>query len=226
MSFLNIAHRGASLDAAENTLEAFELAIGQGADMIETDLHLTRDGAVVLRHDSEHEGDDIGGLTLAELRERLPQVPTLQEAMDAVEGRIPFNLELKRPPEGAYVGLETLVIDEVRRRSMVSDTLFSCFSTSVLRRIRELEPEARVALLVGTRGDIETCARRVDAEAVHLPLRLATPEGISGLQARDWRVHVYTVDDPGDQRRLIDWGVDGIFTNAPGRLASILGQIS
>ena len=223
MSFLNIAHRGASLDAAENTLEAFELAIEQGADMIETDLHLTRDGAIVLRHDSAYEGDEIGGLTLAELRERLPRVPTLQEAMDAVGERIPFNLEIKRPPKGTYGGLEARVIKEVCRRSLVSDTLFSCFTTSVLKRIRELEKGARVALLVGTPGDIEMRARHVGAEAVHLPPRLTTPEGIAGLQARSWRVHVYTVDDPEDQRRLIDWGVDGIFTNAPGRLASIIG---
>ena len=78
----NIAHRGASVDALENTLEAFALAVEQGADMIETDLHLLRDGVVALYHDDEIGGVPVGELTLAELRGHLPRAPTLQEALD------------------------------------------------------------------------------------------------------------------------------------------------
>jgi glycerophosphoryl diester phosphodiesterase len=224
VSFLNIAHRGASIDAPENTLEAFELAVGQGADMIETDLHLTRDGVVALCHDSNHEGEEIAGLTLRELRERSPQVPTLDEALDVLGERIPVNLELKRPPGAVYSGLEQRALEAVRRRGRVPQTLFSCFAPSVLMKIRELAPEARLALLVGRPVDIEKRARRVRAEAIHLPRRLTTSDRISALQTHAWRVHVYTVDDAEDQRRLIDWGVNGIFTNVPARLAAILRE--
>ena len=101
---LVIAHRGASGQLAENTLPAYELAIEQRADMIEIDLHRTRDGATVIAHDEELSGlggkGEIAAATLAEVRaldagggER---VPTLDEVLDRFGERIPFNLELKR----------------------------------------------------------------------------------------------------------------------------------
>ena len=224
MSFLNIAHRGASLDAPGNTLEAFQLAVAQGADMIETDLHLTRDHAVPLHHDSALEGEEIGGLTLEELRERVPSVPTLEEALDLVRNRIPFNLELKHPAGGGYEGLEARVLDEIRGRGLVQRTLFSSFGDSALVRIRKLEPEARIGLLVSERDEvtIEERAFRVRAESVHLHRRLATRERIQKLHAQGFRVYVYTVDDPEEQRRLLGHGVDGIFTNVPARLRALV----
>jgi glycerophosphoryl diester phosphodiesterase len=224
VSFLNIAHRGASLDAPENTLEAFRLALAQGADMIETDLHLTRDHAVSLHHDSALDGEEIGGLRLEELRERAPSVPTLEEALDLVRDRIPFNLELKHPAGGEYEGLEARVLDEIRGRGLVQRTLFSSFRDSALVRMRKLEPKARIGLLVSERAEvtIEERALRVRVESVHLHRRLATRERIQALHAQGFRVYVYTVDDPEEQRRLLGEGVDGIFTNVPARLRDVV----
>ena len=225
MSFLTIAHRGASVDAPENTLESFRLAVSQGADMIETDLHCSRDGAIPLHHDLRLGGEPIGALSLAEIRRHVAEVPTLEEALDAVGEQIPFNLELKRPPQGEYAGLEQAALDEVRRRGWLARTLFSCFDEQVLLRVRELEPEARLGLLVtGDAEDgMEVRAARLGAESVHLPLSLARADSIEKLHAQGFRVHVFTVDDPEDQRRLLGWGVDGIFTNVPARLRGILG---
>jgi len=221
---LNIAHRGASLDAPENTLEAFRLAVAQGADMIETDLHLTRDGQVPLYHDDKLDDCAMGDLTLADVRARAPSVPTLEESLDLVGDQIPFNLELKHPKGCEYEGLEARVLDEIRTRGLVADTLFSSFHQPSLARIRELEPDAHIGLLVpwNNETDIEECATRVGAEAVHLPRLLTTEEQIGQLRASGFRVCVYTVDDPDDQERLLGWGIDGIFTNAPARLRSLL----
>lgn len=225
---LTIAHRGASRDAAENTLEAFRLAVAQGADMIETDLHLTRDGEIVLRHDAELDATEIGALTLAGLRERLPEVPTLEETLDAVGDRIPFNLELKRPRDEtrSYAGLEERVLEEVRRRGDLERTLFSSFYDSVLARLRALEPAARLGLLVSRRApvSIEQRASRVGAEAVHPDRAVTRPELIDRLHTHGYRVYVFTVDAEEDLRRLIGWGVDGIFTNVPARLRALLAQ--
>ena len=221
---LNIAHRGASLDAPENTLEAFDLAIEQGADMIETDLHLLRDGAIALYHDDEIGGVAVGALTLAELRQRLPRAPTLQETLERCGARIPFNLEIKSPPSGDYAGLEPLVLAEVRRRGLLERTLFSSFSDSVLARLRELEPGARLGTLVWVRkpGQPVERALKVGAEAVHLHVALASAEAVRAAHAAGLRVNVYTVDDPAVQPRLRDDGVAGIFTNAPGKLRALL----
>lgn len=220
----NIAHRGASVDELENTLEAFALAVEQGADMIETDLHLLRDGVVALYHDDEIAGVPVGELTLSELRGHLPRAPTLQEALDRFGARIPWNLEIKSPKSGDYAGLERIALDEVRRRGILEQTLFSSFSDSVLARLRELERRARLGTLVSVYqpGEILERARRVGSEAVHLHLLLASEERVQEAHEAGFRVNVYTVDDPAAQRRLSGFGVDGVFTNLPGRLRANL----
>ena len=110
---LIIAHRGASAARPENTLSAFEVAVAQGADMIEIDLHQTRDAALVVAHDPDLERlggrGEIADATLAEIR-RLDagdgqQVPTLEEVLDGFGARIPFNLELKRSSRSEYPGM-------------------------------------------------------------------------------------------------------------------------
>lgn len=220
-----IAHRGASVERPENTLAAFELAVAQRADMIETDLHLLRDGAIALFHDDDVRGRPVGAHDLAELRAALPQAPTLQETLDAVGRQIDFNLELKAPRAGPYEGLEARVLDLVRRREILSRTLFSSFSDTVLRRLRELEPKARLGTLVSARqpGDILARAASVGAEAVHLDLRLATAARIREAHAAGYQVNVWTVDRPEDQKRLVGEGTDGILTNLPAQLRALVG---
>jgi glycerophosphoryl diester phosphodiesterase len=220
----NIAHRGASVDRPENTLAAFELALEQGADMIETDLHLLRDGAVALYHDDELAGRAVGIYSLAELRAQLPQAPTLEATLDSLGSRIDWNLEIKAPRSGPYDGLEARVLDEVRRRGILGRTLFSSFSDAVLRRLRELEPKARLGTLVSARFPDGILARAgsVAAEAVHLDLRLASEERVREAHRAGYQVNVWTVDSVEDQKRLIAYGVDGIFTNLPARLRDLL----
>jgi glycerophosphoryl diester phosphodiesterase len=222
----NIAHRGASVDRPENTLAAFELAVEQGADMIETDLHLLRDGAVALYHDDELGGRPIGAHTLAELRARLPDAPTLEATLDSLGQRIDWNLEIKAPRAGPYEGLEARALGEVRRRGILGRTLFSSFSDAVLRRLRELEPKARLGTLVSARlpDGILARAASVAAEAVHLDLRLATEERVREAHRAGYQVNVWTVDSVEDQKRLIAYGVDGIFTNLPAQLHALLGS--
>ncbi len=220
----NIAHRGASRDAPENTLEAFALAVEQGADMIETDLHLSSDGELPLLHDSEIDGRAVGSFALAVLRERIPGLPTLEETLDRLGSAIAFNLELKSHPRHEYPGLEERVLREVRERGLLERTLFSCFSDPALARLRSLEPAARIGLLISRRSNLAVAERaeKLGAEAVHPELAITTRELVDDLHGRGYQVNVFTVDDPGDQRRLIDWGVDGIFTNVPAQLRSLL----
>jgi glycerophosphoryl diester phosphodiesterase len=221
---LNIAHRGASRDAPENTLEAFRLAVEQGADMIETDLHRTRDDRIPLSHDGDVAGLEIASHTLAELRAKLPELVALEELLDALGDRIPLNLELKRGESGDYAGLVPQVLEEVRRRGLLELTLFSSFYDPVLAELRSLEPAARIGLLISRKAPraILERAERLGAEAVHPELAIATPELIEAIHASGRRVHVFTVDDPATQRRLCALGVDGLFTNVPAQLRDLL----
>jgi glycerophosphoryl diester phosphodiesterase len=222
---LVIAHRGASADAPENTLAAFELAIEQQADMIETDIHLTADGQLAIWHDDALDGVPVGKLTLAELRARLPAMPTLEETLEVCGRRIPFNLELKQAGKRDYVGIEARVLDVVERASLVEPPLYSSFGAGVLARLRELDPKARLGVLVSAsqarRGGIEERARALAAEAIHPALRVATEQVVKGFKRAGYRVNVYTVDDPAQQIRLMGWGVDGIFTNRPAQLRAL-----
>lgn len=223
---LCIAHRGSSIAAPENTLAAFRLAVRERADMIETDLHLTRDGAVPLYHDSALDGRPIGEWNLSELRARLPGAPTLEEALDAVGAQIPFNLELKAWPDDRtlYVGLEKHVLDALARRGWLARTLFSSFYDAALERLRAAEARARIGLLLARRSaaDMFGRAARLRAEALHPARPLVTRELVEQAHREGLRVNVFTVDDPDDQRRLLDWGVDGVFTNVPAQLRAIL----
>jgi glycerophosphoryl diester phosphodiesterase len=232
VSPLVIAHRGASGELSENTLPAYELALAQGSDMIEIDLHTTRDGAIVITHDEDLEclggRGEVADATLEEIR-RLDAgggavVPTLQEVLDAFGGRIPFNLELKRGSRGAYPGMEAAAVEEVAGRGLLEETLFSSFYDPVLATLREVSLEARLALLVSPRfpqGAIER-ARKLGAEALNPERPLVSRELVEAAHAGGLAVYVFTVDEREEMGRLLDLGVDGLFTNYPRRMRALL----
>lgn len=229
---LVIAHRGASGVLPENTLPAYELAVEQGADMIEVDLHRTRDGAIVVTHDELLAGlggrGEIADATLAEVRAldagRGERVPTLAELLDGFGGRIPLNLEIKRGTAADYEGLERAALEAVAERGLVEETLFSSFYDPILRRLRDLSARARIGLLVSRRhpqGALER-ARAVGAEALHPERELVTPRLVDEAHAAGLAVYVFTVDDPAEMRRLLAMGADGLFTNHPDRMRALL----
>ncbi|HXK22598.1 MAG TPA: glycerophosphodiester phosphodiesterase [Myxococcota bacterium] len=230
---LVIAHRGASGQRPENTLPAYELAVRQRADMIEIDLHRTRDGEIVVTHDERLEGlggrGEIADASLAEVRSLDAgggeRVPTLDEVLDAFGARIPFNLELKQSTRGPYAGLVAETLKRVESRGLQGATLFSSFYDPVLAELRAGSPGARIGVLVSSRAPEgwRQRARRFGAEAVHFSAMLATAETVAAAHAEGLAVHVYTVDEPDAMRRLLAIGVDGLFTNFPDRMRALVG---
>jgi glycerophosphoryl diester phosphodiesterase len=228
---LVIAHRGASGYRAENTLPAYELALAQGADMIEIDLHRTRDGKIVITHDEDLAGlggcGEIADATLAEVRALDAgdgPVPTLSEVFDRFGARISFNLELKRGTRGEYPGLESEVLSEVQGRGLLARTLFSSFFDPVLERLRSLSSAARIGLLVSRRFP-NRCIERalaLGAEALHPESPVVVPALVRGAREAGLRLYPFTVDEPSEMRRLLDLGVDGLFTNYPDRLRALV----
>jgi glycerophosphoryl diester phosphodiesterase len=186
----------------------------------------------VITHDEDLAGlggrGEIADATLAELRGLDAgggePVPTLEEVLDRFGPRIPFNLEIKRGTRGEYPELEAAALAEVERRGLVGRTLFSSFYDPVLRRLRDLSARARIGFLVSRRFPDRAVerARAVGAEALHPELPLVTPELVREAHGAGLAVHVFTVDAPEDMRRLLDLGVDGLFTNHPDRLRGLL----
>jgi glycerophosphoryl diester phosphodiesterase len=228
---LVIAHRGSSRERPENTLPAYALAVEQRADMIEIDLHRTRDGAIVIAHDEclpgLPGGREIGECTFAEVRALKNgehRVPSLDEVLDRFGARIPFNLEIKVGGSGAYLGIEAETLAALAVRGLGPSILFSSFDDGVLQRLREAEPYARIGVLVSGRAPerwLERC-EAAGAEAVHFWKGLATGEAVAAAHRAGLAVYVYTVDEPAEMRSLLDRGCDGLFTNFPARMRGLV----
>ncbi len=234
-----LAHRGLALDAPENTLLAFLKALSAGATHIETDVHASADGIAVISHDpdlSRLVGRDvaIGQLTMAELRRidlgHGQNFVSLAEALDAFpEAR--FNVDIKvEAAEGPAVhaireGLATRRVlitsfDEGRRRRTAEALPGVASSASVTRFLR-----AVVAAKVGIAPLVRRAMRGL--VAVQVPersgiVRLVTPRVIAAMHAAGVEVHVWTVNDPADMKRLLDLGVDGLVTDRCDVLKEVL----
>lgn len=235
MKRLLYAHRGACAELPENTLEAFALALELGADAIETDVHLTRDGHVVVFHDDT--GARVAAMsarvrdcTLAELRtwdlgkvRGLPvhHIPTFDEAL----ARFPdtfFNVDAKVP---AVIDPLLAVIE---RHHAAHRVRLASFSARNLRKIRRLGYRGETGL-----GDDEVVRFLVQPRVLPLPgdalqiptafgpLRLDNRRTIDRVHAFGKRVDFWVIDDAAEAQRLFDLGADGVMTNDPRALREV-----
>jgi glycerophosphoryl diester phosphodiesterase len=239
---LVIAHRGDSVHAPENTLAAFQAAIRQGAEAIELDARLTRDGQVIVLHDQtvDRTTDGMGNvahLDLAALREldagssfsvqfRGERIPTLEEVFEAVGKGLYLNVELKNYGT-PFDDLVPKVAELVARHALQERVLFSSFHIRNLSRIRTLLPNVPRGLLTrpGWKGSWgRSFGWRGSVAALH-PYQADVNQGlVARVHGMGKRVHVWTVNAEADLRRLLSLGVDGIITDDPALTCRLLGR--
>ena len=213
-------------------MAAYQLAIDQQADMIEIDLHTSQDGAIAISHDAglEHLGakGEIADVCWAELQQldagEGERVPCLAEVLDRFGESIPFNLEIKVAERGRYPGLEDAAVSAVEDRAILDRTLFSSFDDRVLAAVRRRSAEARIGLLLSPVDPQRAIARaqQLGAEAINPHVLLADTALVEAAHGEGMAVYVYTVDALDTMLRLIDLGVDGLFTNRPDRMRELL----
>lgn len=222
---LVIAHRGASADAPENTRPAFLLAAEQGADWVELDVRLAADGSLIVNHDAWY----LDGRTVWSTPRAEAPGPTivLAEAMDACRG-MGVNVEIKNIPGDlgdAPYGLE--VVDAVLEviEPFVSDDptsiLVSSFDMATIDRVKERDAEILTGYLafdINAEPDALEKAAERGHDAFHPWDPFVTREMIATCRERELVLNTWTVDDAPRWAELVDWGVDGIITNIPGRL--------
>lgn len=232
------AHRGASGEAPENTFAAFDLALEHGAELLECDVHRTRDGHLVVQHDftlnrTASRDGLIRDLTLEEIRRcdagawRGEQwqgqvVPTLDEVLDRYGRRTLINVEIKvdRQP---YPQIEELVARAVRMRSLYDRVVVSSFYLTTIERMRRVDPQVRTGLLADVRPDEAMLnAHEAGALAVHLESPLITAPRLSRVQRWGLEMVAWTVDDVIEMVRLTDLGVAAIISNYPARLREVV----
>ncbi|WP_074034406.1 glycerophosphodiester phosphodiesterase [Exiguobacterium sp. AT1b] len=222
------AHRGVMALQPENTMSAFRLALDAGADGIETDVHLTKDGELVLIHDESLERTTDGsGLvssyTLDELRRfnagvRSSQqevIPTLQELLELVRGEsIRLNLEVKTDVL-RYVGIESRLLDTIDSLSIdPSRILFSSFNHETVHRLKKMRPDIEAAILLAQPlFDIVGYLELVGADSVHPHIDRITDEEIREIQQKGVPVRPYTIKTDAQLKRCEALEVDAIFVN-------------
>ncbi|HEY76792.1 MAG TPA: glycerophosphodiester phosphodiesterase [Thermoflexia bacterium] len=242
---LNIAHRGASAVAPQNTLAAFRRAAELGADGVELDVRLSADGVPVVIHDAvvDHTTDGTGrvaDLPLTALKEldagswfdpafAGERIPTLDEVFEEVGRTLLINVELK-PEPGRDRGVAEAVIRRIERHGLADRVLLSSFDPFILRRARRLAPQIPLGFLYET-APLSRLARLLArampglrTAAIHPHWRLIRPSTVQRAHNRGRRVIAWTVDTPDAMRHLIGWGVDGIITNYPDQLREVLSQ--
>lgn len=157
---LVIAHRGASADAPENSLAAFDAAIVQHADLVELDVRRTADAQLVVHHSKRRRGVQLDRLTHDELIERSRhRPPLLDEVLALCAGRVGVDVEIKSP------GYEDEVVEIVERRIDATQAVVTSFHAGVIETVKSLRPELRCGLVVGL-GRIRTSRAGVDRAVV------------------------------------------------------------
>jgi glycerophosphoryl diester phosphodiesterase len=247
---LIVAHRGASEDAPENTLSAFELAWKQGADAIEGDFYLTSDGHIVTIHDDDTKRTagverKVAKSTLRQLRQldvgtwkspkfKGERIPTIQEVLATVPRNKAILIEIKCGPE--IVPKLKQVLDASTLKP--DQTIVIAFDESVVKAVKEQIPDIKAYWLTGYKQDKETGAwsptlgevlaalKRTGADGVDTKAEKAVVNArfIRAIRQSGYEVHTWTIDDPKEARHFQELGVDSITTNVPGALRKVLSR--
>lgn len=219
---LVISHRGAAGLAPENTIEALRAGLKAGADILEIDVRLTKDGIPVLMHDflafrTHHDTSIISRHTLADLKKRFKDQPifTLAEVLNEFFGKVLLNIETKGRGSGKVV-LQLVRDAYVKKPSDWDKVLFSSFNASELIAIRRLSKEANLSLLHTLNPYLFIAYhRRLSLTAVGFHRLYANKFAVEIAKQAGIFTYVYTVDRPHTALLLSQKGIDGIVTNRP-----------
>lgn len=235
-------HRGASEYAPENSMEAFKLAYDMGADGIEFDVQLSKDGQIVVIHDETIDRTSnatgyIRDYTLDELRTfdfnnnkenfNNIKIPLLVDVLKEFENKeFLLNIELKNNIL-PYPTLEEKVLELVEQFEFIDNTIFSSFSHSSMVYLKSLRPDAKIAFLYSNKiVDVTDYLQKFDISIANPSEALCgSKSDIELFHNNNQQVNVWTVNYGSVMRKLFDMGVDGIITNKPDLAVEIKNDV-
>ncbi|RQW02122.1 glycerophosphodiester phosphodiesterase [candidate division KSB1 bacterium] len=232
---LNIAHRGASGHAPENTLTAFAKAVELGADGIEFDVQLTKDGTPIVLHDYTLERTTSGaGFVLDRRLDEIAEldagswyappfagvaIPTLEQVLEYGKGKLLLNIELKKSPQP--VELVERVCAKIMAHDVLDQCLITSFDAKAVALVSQILPECRTGLLVN---------KMVEAmweggwSFLAIKHELISIEVVERAEAARKKIIAWTVNEEAEIDKLLDLRVGRIITNYPDRLFTRLTQ--
>jgi glycerophosphoryl diester phosphodiesterase len=233
-----IGHRGAAGEAPENTLTSFQLAVEQGADAIELDIHLSKDGEIIVCHDASIERTTNGlglikNLTAAEIKRfdagawfsprfSGQTIPLLTEVLDLVPEHIWINIEIKSDYQGQTV---LKLVELLRIRKRLDKIVISSFDHDCLKRLKTLEPRTKIGLLYGNAISNPVAYVKslgVEVYSLHPSFKLIQRMNMQQIQAAGLQIYPYTINKEKDYSSMIQSGVSGIITDFPAKLVKFL----
>lgn len=234
---LVVAHRGASGYAPENTMPAFQKALDLGADMIETDVQRTEDNQLVLMHDDTlsrtsngsgrvdaHSWEEISALDagawFASANYSGVRVPKLEELFALVQDRPGCSLLLDI--KANYLGVD--LVQLVKNYNLSSRVLYSASDQDILKEIKGLDPQARLAPEVVQTFTSLTQSSITDYGIVNLEWNFLTRGEVPVLMGKNIKVFVYTLDDKDEIRAAAKYHVEGIISDYPDRVIDVLNE--
>ena len=241
-----VAHRGFSGKAPENTIAAFSMALDAGVDMLELDVRLSRDNAVVVIHDQKVDRTTNGrgrvhDMTLEELKsldagswfgKRFSgeTIPTLQEVFSILDDRTYVNIEIKPDALSSWrsLELETQCLAIVKKNRAEKRVLFSSFDYRIIRRMKQLSPDFIGGVLYNVMKDMGKTpgwlAKRASAGAFICGKRQITKRMVRNAHDHDLKVGVYTINTKREVEKILRYRVDAIITNFPDVVGKALGR--
>ncbi|MDN3451872.1 glycerophosphodiester phosphodiesterase family protein [Planococcus sp. APC 3906] len=234
---VNVAHRGASGHAPENTMEAFQKGFEMKADYIEIDVQMTKDGELVVIHDTTVDRTTdgtgkVGDLTLAEIRQldagswfgeayAGEKVPTFEEVLDEFRGKVGILIELKAPE--LYPGVEAKIADALIERNMDTPNnekiIIQSFNHESMKTSKELLPNISHGVLLGGNWANVTEEQLAQfaayADYFNPSMYIVTEELVDDVHEAGMDIYPYTSRSQEQALRLFDLNVDGIITDYP-----------
>ncbi|MDA2156343.1 glycerophosphodiester phosphodiesterase [Bacillus cereus group sp. Bc253] len=245
----NIAHRGASAYAPEHTIAAYKLGQQLKGDYIEIDLQMTKDGYLVAMHDEtlnrttngtglvkEHTLEELKQLkadssfnekhpNLAKKEYENAKVPTLEEVIEVFGHDANYYIETKSPDE--YPGMEEKLLEIINHYEIQDKVIIQSFSEESLQKIHNLNINIPLVQLLSYKKAVQLTELEIKKYKTYciglgMNYKYIDSAYVKKIKKHGLEVHPFTVDNEQDMKRLLLWGVDGIFTNYPDRLHSLL----
>ncbi|HDR7517729.1 glycerophosphodiester phosphodiesterase [Bacillus mobilis] len=245
----NIAHRGASAYAPEHTIPAYTLGQQLKGDYIEIDLQMTKDGHLVAMHDEtvnrttngtglvkEHTLEEIKQLNASSFfNEKHPslakkefedtKVPTLEEIIETFGHSANYYIETKSPDE--YPGMEEKLLEIIKQYEISDKVIIQSFSKESLQKIHSLDVNIPLVQLLPYKKavqltELEITKYKTYCIGLGMNYKYIDSAYVKRIKKHGLEVHPFTVDNEKDMKKLLLWGVDGMFTNYPDRLHSLL----
>ena len=229
-----IGHRGYRARYPENTMAGFEAAMDAGADMIELDVHLTRDNQLVVIHDEKVDRTTNGkgrvsDFTLKELKQldagkwfdaafSGEQIPILSDVLDLIRGKLCINIEIKAVPENKNVPYETgnRLLEVIKEKKAREFCIVSSFNMALLQHLRGQSASLSIGVLTYTKraGLLKIC-EEIRATAWHPHYKNFTRKELDQAKSMGLIILPYTVNAGKDMQQLLEMGVHGFFTDDP-----------